>query len=98
MLVEICGDDGQVIGNHAPTDPAFETGHIVIETAPQAPHAPQLTDPTFNTGPETSRCAKPRLSFVPPAPRRLMAWLGQTHAFDAQLAGLVFVVRRMQSA
>ena len=68
----------------------------VIETPSELPRPTQLTDPAFNASPKTSCGAKPALFFIPAAPSRLVARLGQTDALDAQSARLLFVVRRMQ--
>src|SRR5207249_1067773 len=87
-FIQIRYDDSQVVSNHAPTDPAFETSMTMIKTAPQMPRAPQLANAAFNPGPETTRGTKPELSLIAPALSRRVARLGQAYTLDAQLAGL----------
>src|SRR5574337_1848278 len=78
-LVELHHDDGDVVRNHAPTDPAFHSGASMIETAVQTPRPPQLADPAFDPVAETPCNPEPGLMLPAMSACALVARLGQAH-------------------
>src|SRR3972149_2191719 len=96
-LVELHHDDGDVVRNHAPTDPAFHAGETMMETAVQPPSPPQLADPAFDPVAETPRGPEPGLMLPATAACALVARLGQAPPPHASRASLPLVLRRINA-
>src|SRR6266568_4845766 len=96
--VEPSDDDGDIIGNDTPPDPAFQAAPAMIETTIQSARPAQVADPSFDAVAEAQRRPKPRLPFPPFAARRFVAWLGQADTAHTQSAQLALVLGRVQPA
>jgi hypothetical protein len=68
---------GQVVGDHAPPNPAFHASPAVIQATGQMARPAQLTDPALDTVTETQAGAEPRLTLFAFTPGRFVAGLGQ---------------------
>lgn len=98
MLDQELSDGGEIIGNHAPTDPTFHADFTMSQTAVQVAGASQLADAAFNSIAETLSGSKPGLLFLLATMVGLIAGLRQAHMTHPQGTGLLLVFGRMNAA
>src|SRR5258706_4093247 len=83
ILGDLTGNGPQIIGNHAPADPAMHAILAVIQAAVQAEAAFQQANAGLKTSPPIAARAKPRLDFMSLAGWGTRTRPGDSHMVDA---------------
>jgi hypothetical protein len=85
------GHHPQIVGDHAPADPAFHPGGAMIPAAIQLMAPLQPTDPPLDARAPVVATPEPALLLMCQPFARLGSWLGQDHLLDAARSGIPLV-------
>src|SRR6266851_2575199 len=91
-------DDGQIVDDHAPAEPAFQADFTAVAAAIQLAGAPQVTDAPFDAGSKAQGGAEPGLGLMRLSRGILMARLGQGDEFNPGLLGYPLIGGRKDAA
>src|SRR5262245_399506 len=90
-------NDGAIVGDDGPSHPPMKAILSLIGASTQAMPPFQDTDPSFDAIVPVATPFEPSLLFIALSFLRFIARLGQNDLLDAQLAGELFIVIRMNA-